>query len=509
MNTSRPYSLPSWLPLALLVGASWIWLAIACAGEWTQNPDYSHGWVVLPLAAYFLWRRLAGRAVAEPGLPGSRLAWGVLVLGALAVFPLELGRLAPLYWRVFPWGIAGVTAAVTLSAGYLFGGKPYLKAAIFPLVFLASGIPWPTAFEQPLTLKLMHGVASFLGTVLPMAGIPARQEGTTLVLMTCTVGVEEACSGVRSLQSSVMLALAAGEMFRLGTPSRLLLLLCGFVLAVASNAGRTLALTVAGIQGGAAGMERIHDPAGLVALGLVAAGIFALGRWMRRGGGEDEALALAEPRPMRVRAPLAILAVGVAGYVSAWGWYAWHEAEASAPADRPGVAIRGDGGAEELPVPPLLGKSLRADSGSFGRLVLPDGQVANGFHFFWSGSRNNAGQLYHRPDSCMPEGGWTFVGPEGQAAGWIGKRPVDWAVLPYEKGGRNGVLLWAAWVDGRQIPFSVNSGSGVQRNNLWRLIANGRRTFSYETAAVLVPYAGGAPPVEEAVRAASEMFAQP
>ncbi len=510
MNTSRHIQTLSWLPTALLVAAAWIWLAVACAGEWSENPDYSHGWVVLPLAAYFLWKRLPGRADSEPGLGGRRLAWGILVLSALAVLPLELGRLAPLYWRVFPWGIAGVTAAVTLACSYLAGGKSYLLAAIFPLIFLASGIPWPTAFEQPLTLTLMHGVASFLATVLPMAGVPARQEGTTLVLLSCTVGVEEACSGVRSLQSSVMIALAAGEIFRLRTIPRGLLLFAGFLLAMVSNAGRTLALTVAGIHGGAPAMEKIHDPAGLVALGFLAAGIFALGRWMRGRKPPEEELRLpVMPRVTALRAPLGILAIGCGAYLAAWGWYTWREASFSGDDDRPGVAIRTDGRAEELPVPPILKKSLRADSGAFSRLLLPDGQVANGFHFFWSGSKNNAGQLYHRPDSCMPEGGWTFVGPEGHAVGRIGERAVDWAVLPYEKAGRNGLLLWAAWVDGEQIPFSVNAGSGVQRNNLWRLIANGRRTFSYETAAVLVPYAGGELPVEEAVRAAEEMFAKP
>ena len=87
-------------------------------------------------------------------------------------------------------------------------------AAIFPLLFLSTGIPWPTAFEYPVTTGLMNGIASFLSEILPFAGIPARREGTMIVLLNCTVGIEEACSGIRSLQSAFMIALAAGEIFR-------------------------------------------------------------------------------------------------------------------------------------------------------------------------------------------------------------------------------------------------------------------------------------------------------
>lgn len=521
-ETHRPTEASALLPFGVVAAVAWVWLAAACAGEWSGNPDYAHGWIVLPLAAYFLVRRLTDIGRVGTTSAGRGAAWFVLWCGAVLVLPLQLGLQAPLYWRVFPWGIALVAAAATVCCAYLAGGKSFVVASLFPLLFLASGIPWPTALEQPLTLRLMHGVASFLATVLPMAGIPAQQEGTTLVLLNCTVGVEEACSGVRSLQSSVMIALAAGEFFSLRPSRRILLLAAGFLMALASNAARTLVLTVAGIQGGASAMGKVHDLAGLGALGGLAAGIFGLAWWICRPVPEpvtDPAPA-APPEPVVPPEPVAparpswrgaacLLAVAAAGYVAAWGWYAHHESRRAGSASLPLVAVDTSAHVQELEVPPILRSGLAADIGSFARVVLPDGSAANGFHFFWDGSKNNAQQFYHRPDSCMPEGGWTFVGPESVAAGTIGALPVEWAALPYEKGGRRGLLLWAAWVDGRQIPFSVNTGSGVQRNNLWRLIANGRRTFSYETAAVLVPYDGEHPPVERAVRVAEEMFKQP
>jgi len=493
---------------ALVVSAvAWVWLGVACSHEWSTNVDYSHGWIVLPLAVYFLWKRLSC-ATCGPAVAGGRaVAWVVLAAGAAMVLPLELGRQAPLYWRVFPWAIFFVASSVTLACAYLAGGKPFVVAGLFPLVFLASGIPWPTALEQPLTIGLMHGVASALAAALPMAGIPAHQEGTTIVLMNCTVGIEEACSGIRSLQSAVMLALAAGEFFHLRARARVLLLATGFVLAMISNAGRTLALTLAGISGGNPAMEKIHTPAGLAALAFLAAGLFFLGWVMRRT--VSEKAAGGGLHPVRWKPVGWVLAAGMASFLAASGWYGLHESRGANREGRAQLAVNTSAGVQESPVPPVLQSGLAPDVGSLARLVLPDGAVANGFHFFWEGSKNNAAQFYHRPDSCMPEGGWTFVGPESKAPGTIGIFPVEWTALPYEKNGRSALLLWASWVNGRQIPFSMNARSGVQRNNLWRLIANGRRTFSYETAAVLVPYPGPQPPVEEAVRAAAKMFTHP
>jgi hypothetical protein len=204
-----------------------------------------------------------------------------------------------------------------------------------------------------------------------------------------------------------------------------------------------------------------------------------------------------------------VLGIGILGFVAAHGWYLWNESRVLSRAGAPVVTLNVDKGTQVVPTSKILKAGLGFDSGSYARLVLPDGMPVNGFHFFWDGTKNNAEQLYHRPDSCMPGGGWTFVGPAETVAGRIGRMDVQWTALPYERNGELGLLLWSAWVDGSQIPYSLHEKAGVQKNNLWTLIRNGRRTFSYETAAILIPYAGGTPPVERAVAAAELMFTTP
>jgi len=497
-------SLAAWM----LPGAGLLWLAVACSNEWSGAMNYAHGWLVLPLAVYFLCKRLEATPCSTPLPMLALFAKGILLVSALCVFPLEVGRIAPLYWRVFPWTIFGLVAAATVATAYLTGGRRHASAVFFPILFLSSAIPWPNAFEQPVAIRLMHGIAAFLGEVLPLAGIPARREGTMLVLLNCTVGIEEACSGIRSLQSAFMIALAAGELFRVRLAGRVLLLLAGFGLAILANAGRTFALTIAGVQGGDAAMAKVHDPAGLAALLFLAGGILLLA-WLARGKEPRPSGRAGHPAsPVHLPVILAILILGAAGFAGAHIWYFQRERASEVLPHTARLSISNAGFVERLPVPESLQIRLRPTYGGFARIALPDGQTATGYHFFWDDSQNNAEQLYHRPDFCMPGGGWTFVGPHSVITDRIGSLDVHWAALPYVKEGQSGILLWTAWIDGHPTPFSMDSASGVQRNTLLRLIWNGRRVFSYEVAAILVPYSGSQPPLELARRLANEMFSQ-
>ncbi len=507
-SSNDPNATRARLAAWMIPGVGLLWLAVACSNEWSGAMNYAHGWLVLPLAVYFLFKRLEAtpRSTALPLI--SILAWGILLVSALCVFPLEVGRIAPLYWRVFPWTIFGLVAAATISTAYLTGGRRHASAVLFPLLFLSSAIPWPNAFEQPVTIRLMHGIAAFLGEVLPLAGIPARREGTMLVLLNCTVGIEEACSGIRSLQSAFMVALAAGELFRLRLTGRCLLLLAGFGLAILANAGRTFALTLAGVQGGDAAMAKVHDPAGLAALLFLAGGILLLA-WLARGKEPRASNRTGVPvSPVFLPGILAILTLGTVGFAGAHIWYLQRERASEALPHTARLSISKAGLFEHLPIPESLQNRLQATYGSFARITLPDGQTATGYHFFWDDSQNNAEQLYHRPDFCMPGGGWTFVGPHSVIKDRIGNLEVHWAALPYVKEGRSGILLWTAWIDGHPTPFSMDTASGVQRNTLLRLIWNGRRVFTYEVAAILVPYSGSQPPLELARRLANEMFSE-
>ena len=79
----------------------------------------------------------------------------------------------------------------------------------FPLLFTAVAVPWPSAWESALVQRLMQGSAAVAVEVLNIAGIAAVRHGNLIEVATGLVGVEEACSGMRGLQTSL-----AGFRFR-------------------------------------------------------------------------------------------------------------------------------------------------------------------------------------------------------------------------------------------------------------------------------------------------------
>lgn len=489
------------------VATFWAWFGWTCAAEWARDPDYAHGWVVMPLAVYFLWKRLSA-ATSEPR-GHAVFAWAVVAVCALAVLPIELGRQAPLYWRVFAWAVYVTTAAATLGLAFLRGGTGYLRASIFPVAFVGTAVPWPTAIEQPVTIALAQAVAALVGEVLPVLGIPARIEGTVIALPACTVGIAEACSGVRSLQSALMIAFAVGEWMMLGWWRRLFLIPVGFAIALVTNFARTLALSLAGARGGNEALNAMHDPAGWMAWVLLVCGIVVAGRLLK--GPWERELVIPESceRPTSQRSAgvawiwmVALVGLGVAG---GQGWYLMNEMSARGGGHRsPRLSVSDT--ADTVPLPEQMEKVLRPTSGGYLRMRR-DGLVpVTGYHLIWDDSKNNSEALYHRPDACMPGVGWRLVGPAEVASSRIDGSPVEWTALHYEKDGVRVLLLWTAWLDGEPMRFSLHSGASVQQNVLMRLIANGRRNFSYEVAAVMLPYEGSVPPMSEAVRAAEQIF---
>ncbi len=79
--------------------------------------------------------------------------------------------------------------------------------------------------------------------ILGLIGVPAVQHGNVIEVGTGVVGIDDACSGIRSFQATLMLSLFFGEIYRLTVRRRVVLCLLGFGLAFLFNVGRTTLLT--------------------------------------------------------------------------------------------------------------------------------------------------------------------------------------------------------------------------------------------------------------------------
>ena len=96
------------------------------------------------------------------------------------------------------------------------------------------------------------------------------------------VGINDACSGIRSLQSTLMISLFLGEMYRLGLLRRVVLCLAGFALAFTFNVSRTLLVVNAAATKGVAAISRWHDPAGLSIMAACLLSLWLLGLALKR-----------------------------------------------------------------------------------------------------------------------------------------------------------------------------------------------------------------------------------
>ena len=246
--------------LVLYWGQLWNQLRL----EWSANAQYNYGWFVPVLAAGLFWRRWLERPAPAPR--GAPRGWGEVVCVAgllLALFPVRLLHEANVGWRAMQWAHAGVLTVLSLWVLWHLGGPRWLRHFAFPVGFLLVAVPWPSRFEDALVQGLMRAVAAATVGVLDVLNVPALRHGAVIEVGSGLVGVDEACSGVRSLQTSLMLGLLMGELYGHRPWRRVALLGAAVVIALSANLGRTTFLTWEAARHGLGSLDVWHSPAGV------------------------------------------------------------------------------------------------------------------------------------------------------------------------------------------------------------------------------------------------------
>src|SRR5690242_17912440 len=281
-----------WLLLIAALGLLWAELVAQLKGEWWLNPQYNYGLIVPFLLVYLLWRRWPSRP--SPTQPSSRaLPILVVVGGALLFLPIRLIAEANPDWRFLSLVLALDVIAISLALVYLNGGGGWLKHFAFPFLFFLVAVPWPVRLEQLVIQDLMRAVTAINVIFLQLAGIPALQHGNVIEVGTGFIGIEEACSGVRSIQATLMISLFLGELYSFTASRRLLLVVIGAALAFVCNIARTAILVWVGTHQGLGGIEKWHDPAGLTILIVCLFGLWLVSLVMFRRAGTSTNVAAA------------------------------------------------------------------------------------------------------------------------------------------------------------------------------------------------------------------------
>jgi exosortase len=165
------------------------------------------------------------------------------------------------------------------SSGSLLGDARVKLAAwfLFPVLVWLVSAPMVSAVEQQLNLFLLRKVVTVVAFVFDLLGLPIEQQGNVLVLPTGSVGVADACSGIRSLTACLFAGSFLSAVFLDRLWKKITLVGAAMGLAFLTNLGRSLFLTAWAYRNGPGAIEgMVHDVAGYAVLGLTVVGLLCL-----------------------------------------------------------------------------------------------------------------------------------------------------------------------------------------------------------------------------------------
>ncbi|RME48724.1 MAG: exosortase [Deltaproteobacteria bacterium] len=220
---------PFW-PFAVGLGVALLYLPLLpeLVGDWWNDPNYSHGFLIPIVSGYLCWER---RDTLRRLPLGSDRGGLLLLLVGLFLF------------------LAGVVAAeeftqrfslIVVLAGVIRYnlGREVFRAVRFPLAYLSFMIPLPYLLYDQIAFPLKLFAARCATLSLHLLGIPVFREGNIIELSAMRLEVADACSGIRSLISLFALSVIYAYLSQPKTWQRIVLVAATIPIAIVANGAR-------------------------------------------------------------------------------------------------------------------------------------------------------------------------------------------------------------------------------------------------------------------------------
>jgi exosortase len=251
-------------PILLAFAATYWFVVAGLVRQWADDPNYAHGFFVVPMAAWLVWRRRAALR-ATPGRVDPRgliviAAGGVLYLGGLLAGELFTQR---------------ASLVVMVGGAVLWlEGRARARILALPLCFLLAMVPLPYVFYYRLTFPLQVESSRLAAAVLGAGGMPLVREGNVLHLESYSLEVVTACSGLRSIMTLGTLAVFMTDFLRVSTGWKAIFLALVVPVAIVANVARLVGTaSLAALAGPAAAESFLHELSGLL---VFVVGVLAL-----------------------------------------------------------------------------------------------------------------------------------------------------------------------------------------------------------------------------------------
>lgn len=231
---------------------------------WNVSETYTHGYLILPISLWLIWRRRHELRKLDPAPAYWPLGVFVLVLAV--------------------WAIARITSVLVVeqlafialidTCVWIILGHRVMRELAFPLFFLFLSVP----MGQDLVPMLMDFTADFTVRMLELTGIPVYREGLYFEVPTGRWSVVEACSGIRYLIASVTLGLLYAYLVYASFWRRFLFVVLSILVPILANGLRAYFIVLIGHLSDmklAVGLD--HLIYGWVFFGIVMALLFWVG----------------------------------------------------------------------------------------------------------------------------------------------------------------------------------------------------------------------------------------
>jgi exosortase len=462
----------------VLIAAVIVGPALLCwhlHGLWNPDGEYAYGWAV-PLLAACLWKfRWDDRPARSAPLEVAMVAAVALALMTLPA--LWLQEAAP-ERGICAWSYAMGCLGVSLAIVAMWGGGAWVRWFVFPFAFILTAVPWPHGPEMLVSNSMMHGMAGVTSEILCLIGIPSVQVGNLVHIETGVIDIDEACSGIRSLQAMVMLSLFLGELFRLRTGRRMALIGVGLLLTLLANILRTVTLSWIAFHQGMSAIDRYHDAAGLGVLLLSLGGALWVASRLAptRGAGPQRGVGR-----IALRVPVGICVAVVGWFVfeemAVEAWYRAHETQWQGwswavqwPMERADF--------HAIEIPPRSLRLLMCDESHAAGWKEADGAAWSVYWLRWNpGNLSAEVAKVHRPDVCLNAEGAIMQDDMGVQMESIGRMRIPFHSYTFRLGEKTVYVFFALYEEG---PGEQATAAGVPQfegvDMLQRALEGRRRT---------------------------------
>ena len=220
---------------------------------WWREPDYTHGFLVLPIAIVIfsrLWPT-PDRAVPRVWAPGFAMILAVL------------GLRAYLHHRGSTWSETATFLLVVVALAFARLGWRTMRYVWPAFAFLIFWLPLPPAINSILSQPLQSIATKAACGVLHVTGLWVMPEGNVIMVGSEQLEVAAACNGLSMLMSLAATVAATASIVPMANIKRLVLLASIIPIALASNVLRISATAWCYYHFGAkVGSEYAHDAAG-------------------------------------------------------------------------------------------------------------------------------------------------------------------------------------------------------------------------------------------------------